>query len=265
MKTQNIISVAIRGLAAVALSVGAASSFAATWKNSYSCVGKLAAGATCGGDAALYAVTANSNGMDTSTQAVVWGWGTSGLGVVNTQENSKLLDPGTGPHAIDNISGIDGIVFNYSTKVNLTGFTVGWDGEGRTDSYSDSDASVYVWTGAVAPTSYGYGNGWTLVSDYAEAGGKGNTDKVISTNYYSSYWLISATTQSGSVGDDAFKIVAISGQPCDKTLVGNECKTVTTPPGNQVPEPGSLALVGLGAMGMIAARRRQQRQQNLAA
>lgn len=181
------------------------------------------------------------------------------------------VDP-TGQHGLDNVNGIDGIVFKFTQGVQLTSLTVGW-------LSGDYDASVYMWTGSGAPTtstpnSLAYGTtGWTLVSHlyYNNSNSDSYVSKVgsiaSSVTTYSSYWLVSAYTGAGTVNNslkdttpDYFKLMAISGNLCDKTLVGNECKTITTPPGNQVPEPGSLALLGLGAMGMIAARRRQQRQ-----
>lgn len=252
MKTQNIMSVAIRGLAAVALSVGAVSSIAATWGSLDTCAeaatGSWASCTRSGTTFSYTGVTASS-----STTA-------ANANVVTSSGNGMYVNS-DGDHGIDNSNGIDGIIFNFAAGVQLTAVDFGW-------TAYDYDASIYMWTGVGAPSnaspnSKAYGSsGWTLVSDLL-APENFNSSKVatINSSAYSSYWLISAYTGPNGY-TDAFKLMAIAGNVCDKTLVGNECKTTTTPPpGNQVPEPGSLALLGLGAVGLIAARRRQQGQQ----
>jgi hypothetical protein len=271
MKNHNIISVAIRGVAAMALSLGAASSFGATWTENYKAAdcgttnadAALASGATCTSNATISGYYTTNSGS-TAASATVWSWRDSGLGVVSGSENSGA----TGPHAVDNSGSIEGIVFTYTTKMNLTSFKLGWNGTDNSEGpYDDSDVTLFAWTGSGAPTTFGYA-GWAKIADYSNVGSYSDNTQSVSSAIYSSYWMVSAYTGSSfDTTSDSFKLLAISGQTCDKTLVGNECKTVTTPPGNQVPEPGSLALLGLGAMGMIAARRRQQgqsRQVNLA-
>lgn len=260
MKNHNIISVAIRGLAAVALSLGAASSFGATWGSLDTCA-DAAAGAwgSCTRDTTFqYTGTTATSSTTAVNQAVA-----------TADPNYGMYVGSDGDHGLDNLNGIDGIVFKFTQGVQLTSLTVGWWS-------GDMDASVYMWTGTGAPStstpnSLAYGStGWSLVSNVIYSNNStdsynGQVGAIASTGY-SSYWLVSAYVGGNpQQTNDAFKLMALAGNVCDKTLVGNECKTVTTPPGNQVPEPGSLALLGLGAMGMIAARRRQQRQQNLAA
>ena len=53
------------------------------------------------------------------------------------------------------------------------------------------------------------------------------------------------------VGNDFFKLYAVAGTKCTSTVAG------VCGPGNQTPEPTSLALLGLGILGIVGSRRRQ--------
>jgi hypothetical protein len=253
-------------LAAVAsVGLAGAAQAATTWN--------LASGTVSG--VTVSGVTINGSNWSSST-VVNYGNNTAGgLGVVNGSEDSSK----TGPHAADNYNGIDALVLSFTQQVSLTGFAIGWNGTDNptTDclasswfwgctssvSYNDSDMSVYAWTGdpKKAPTSFApsaAGSGWTLIGNYYDVGasnGIGTDTKqggsaAIATNLSSSYWMISALG-GGTCGDkgdgcvDAFKLLSVAG------TVG-----VTPPPPPGVPEPGSLALLGLGALGLVAARRK---------
>ncbi|MFZ5485128.1 MAG: exosortase-dependent surface protein XDP1 [Pseudomonadota bacterium] len=201
-------------------------------------------------------------------------YGSAGFGVINDYEGSY-----TGPHAIDNVygnssyDGTDFVLMQFSEEVTLTSFTIGWDGDDNGSSpYTDSDVSVLAYTGPatssmnLAGSYLGnlVGGGWQLIGNYANVGDNNNLSngrdmQSVSTPITSSWWLISAYSQvySGSStpvssnggylggGNDAFKILAVA------------CEKVTTPPPNQTPEPGALALAGLGLVGMMAVRRRR--------
>lgn len=183
----------------------------------------------------------------------VWSWSTGGLGVINSNETNI-----TGPHAIDSHNGIDSIVLNFANLASLSSLTLGWNGHDSPTSaggvnYVDSDLSVYAWTGSTAaPGSYATSStGWTLIGTYGNVGLLPGNTQALSTSVYSSYWLISAlggstnTCSNTTTADkcvDAFKLLSVAGT------------TFTPPPG--VPEPGSLALLGLGALGLVAARRK---------
>jgi hypothetical protein len=204
----------------------------------------------------------------TFATAAVYNWGSvNGLGVVNQYENPSV----TGPHAIDNQYGTDAILLTFSQAVNLTSLGIGWSGTGSFAQDSDFSVLAYTTPGAASVggqtlngTVENYAtvanesgtllnSGWKLIQNYANT--PANTSVAVSAAnpnsslIYSSYWLVSAYNTSyggalGSANNDYFKLLSIAGN--------------TQPPGNQTPEPGSVALIGLGLVGIVAARRRKQ-------
>jgi hypothetical protein len=167
---------------------------------------------------------------------------------------------------MDNNGAIETVMLSFSDgvsgltsadKVNLSAVTFGW-------ARYDSDFSVYAYTGANAtpsPLGLSYSNlitnGWTLIGHYN--GGSSAGTYSLNTNVYSSNWLIGAYNGLGSgldTGDDYFKLAAVTGTKCPTSgQIPQGCGG--TPPGNGVPEPATLLLMGAGLLGLTRMPRRK--------
>lgn len=202
-------------------------------------------------------VASSANNAATQTiQAANWvnTWG--GIGNADACSSGSYCDTveGTSPeHSIDNNQRYDMALLSFSSSVKLTQMKLGW-------SQTDSDVTVMAYTGTGAPTALvgqKYGDllsaGWSLIGNYADIGTV--TKTINAASVFSSYWLVGAynplaggATSGLDVGNDYVKLASVTG--CVSGSTG--CNPPTT---GKVPEPGSLALMGVGILGLIRMRK----------
>lgn len=225
------------------------------------------------------AVIEQQNGTpNTSSGAVTTNFATysGGLGINNMDGTCPTCSTGDAgdvyssapEHALDNNQRYEMVLLSFgpNTLVNLTSINLGW-----VDSTKDADFTVMAFQGDVTKASVSgltwnsLDAGWKLVGNYNNSS---SGDKTISTSYLSSYWLIGAynplaaksTTYTNASGQavamdtssDYFKLKSITGDAC--TIGAAGCGSTTT----KVPEPGSLALLSLGVLGLVRMRRFRQ-------
>ena len=254
-------------LAAVGL-VSAGASHAQSWDID-ACTGgtKLASGFTnCGQSGGTTTATLNvkayqSSGAATNFTAASLNIQPGYIGVLSGSETSGSTSPS---HGIDNDTATGGnpyelVHLQFSKAVDLGTLVATW-------SHTDGDFMVFRWnynTTTVNPTVTSFNpnalpgtlgsasNGWQLVDigDFSANLSQTITD----TSYFSSHWLV--TTAFGQT-NDGFKLgtmYATSVCATSQTSTGG----CAPPPGGSVPEPSTLAMVLLAAVGVTATRRRR--------
>lgn len=177
-----------------------------------------------------------------------------GLGIKNNDAYSGDTNEGKSPeHSIDNEQRYDMALLTFSELVKLTDLKLGW-------TTNDSDITVMAYTGSIPPTLTGkkYSElvdiGWKSIGNYYNVGTA--TKSINPDSVFSSYWLIGAynplaiknNDQQRDSSFDYIKLASVSG--CSAKELG------CTPPSNDAPEPGSMALFGLGLLGLVFQRKR---------
>lgn len=205
--------------------------------------------------------TGSTSAGTTFAAAKIYDWGSgssAGLGIVASNEDPNS----TGPHSTDNKYGTDAFLLNFTNKVDLESVKIGWNG---TDNFSaGSDISILAYTGNNPPASPATGlsgltltaltsSGWTLVGNYGQVGNLANNTATITSTVTSSWWLISAYNSGyGGAGSSSGKLLENNNDYFKLlSVAGNNA------PSNETPEPGSIALAGIGLLGLLASRRRK--------
>jgi PEP-CTERM motif len=221
------------------------------YNNARSCTGVTATGwsntgnpLTTGTQLDSARVVAYGSGLGTTNKD---GPGGSGDGLDANEQDSDAPE-----HAIDNDQRKDSMRLTFGTSVKLTDVQLGYVS-------GDSDLTILAFTGGacnggVAGQTYvGLTScGWTLVShimNVPQQSGTSFTSINNTTSISSQYWLISTyisdlanagkTVGTADSSKDHVKLLAVKGDPNGK-----------------VPEPGTAALLGIGALGFWRLRRK---------
>ena len=219
------------------------------------------AGANLGSGPGL-SITAWGTQSLSATGLLTKGWigdyNANGLGI--TSQSTGELNGANAPdasspnyqHAIDNVNAYEALLLSFGSKVTLNSIGIGFKG-------TDADATVLEYIGGGDPTGTLTGQSfsslvssgnWKLVNVFdMVANASGYTANNINQSGLtaSKYWMVGSylagvgTNGADDGNKDSFKLSGF----------------VVTP--QAVPEPGSIALIGIAGLALAAGRRRARK------
>lgn len=196
----------------------------------------------------------SDTGVNNTIETGTLGYSSEGKGVTFYEQSSP------NEHSIDSFGNdFDMVLLSFDTEINLERFDIGWAKEGRSTGKADITVAAYTGAGNFA---FNAADTWRTIADtnWSTIGHYGNVAaynyQSVTTDVTSKYWLIGAynpTFENAGVstsvlgkGNDGFKLASVTGQTFTPTTTTN------------VPEPGTLAILASGLLGMFATRRREQ-------
>lgn len=267
--TTKVAALGVIGIAAAGFSVPASAAIT-TWNfvsgagcttsgsgfgNARNCPGAPNVSATAWSSTGVPATNATSE-LNTG-RVVVYG---GGLGITNQDGPNG---PGSGDanerdsddpeHAIDNDGRKDSMLLTFGSAVNLTHLQIGYRS-------GDSDMTVLAFTGgscngSVLGQTYSslLSCGWELVSHIANVSTSGFTSINNTASIASQYWLIGTY-----ISDLANAGKTVGTIEASNVTVKDHVKllAVKGDPEQRVPEPGTLGLLGIAALGFWRLRRK---------
>ncbi len=202
------------------------------------------------------ALTTSGTSVGTSVAA------TSAGATTNGAMNAELLNwipnsaANSNQHAIDNAGGYESLMFSFTSAVTLKDVSIGFPSTG---SSIDSDATVLVYNGVGDPTAglstrtYAQllQNGWQVAGNLLDIASPTNNGKealpISSSGLSSKYWMVGAYMAVGSNSmanlNDGHDYVKVSGLTAIRA----------------VPEPDSMALLGIASITLLVRRRKGAR------